>query len=115
MVFYIVGTIISIIGFIAGIITGASTHNFLFCLLAWISTFLYAIIYFGIGIILEKNNEILDTLNILKNTSYNSQPKTNEILKPKANEWKCKSCGRINQNYVGSCGCGMTKDENEKM
>ena len=23
-----------------------------------------------------------------------------------ANEWKCPKCGRINQNYVGTCGCG---------
>ena len=115
MVFYIVGTIISISGFIAGIITGVSTHNFWFCLLAWISAFLYAIIYFGIGMILDKNNEMIDTLNILKNNGDNPKPTTNEILKPKANEWKCKSCGRINHNYVGTCGCGMTKDENEKM
>lgn len=27
------------------------------------------------------------------------------------NEWKCPKCGRINQNYVGTCGCGCTKAE----
>lgn len=32
---------------------------------------------------------------------------------PGENEWKCKQCGRINQNYVGTCGCGNTKSENE--
>ena len=25
------------------------------------------------------------------------------------NEWKCPNCGKIHQNYVGSCGCGQTK------
>ncbi len=25
------------------------------------------------------------------------------------NEWKCPACGRINQDYVGTCGCGQKK------
>ncbi|MDO5294029.1 MAG: SHOCT domain-containing protein [bacterium] len=28
--------------------------------------------------------------------------------------WKCKRCGTVNPNYTGSCGCGMTKQENER-
>lgn len=28
---------------------------------------------------------------------------------PSENEWKCPKCGRINQNYVGTCGCGEVK------
>ncbi len=28
---------------------------------------------------------------------------------PQANEWQCPKCGRINQNYVGTCGCGEVK------
>ena len=24
-------------------------------------------------------------------------------------EWKCPKCGRVNQNYVGTCGCGEIK------
>ena len=28
-----------------------------------------------------------------------------------AGEWKCPSCGRINQNYVGTCGCGQVKEK----
>ena len=28
---------------------------------------------------------------------------------PTANEWKCPQCGKINQNYVGTCGCGQGK------
>lgn len=25
------------------------------------------------------------------------------------NEWKCPNCGKINQNYTGTCGCGQQK------
>ena len=28
---------------------------------------------------------------------------------PSANEWKCPACGTVNQNYVGTCGCGARK------
>ena len=28
---------------------------------------------------------------------------------PTENEWKCPKCGKINQNYVGACGCGERK------
>lgn len=31
------------------------------------------------------------------------------ISVPTVNEWKCPKCGRINQNYVGTCGCGTRK------
>lgn len=25
------------------------------------------------------------------------------------NKWRCPSCGRVNADYVGTCGCGMSK------
>ncbi|MBQ7999921.1 MAG: hypothetical protein IJ298_01725 [Ruminococcus sp.] len=28
---------------------------------------------------------------------------------PAQGEWKCTKCGRINQDYVGTCGCGQRK------
>ena len=31
------------------------------------------------------------------------------VAKAGAGEWVCPSCGRINQNYVGTCGCGARK------
>ena len=27
--------------------------------------------------------------------------------------WKCSQCGRVNPGYIGSCGCGMSKSDNE--
>ena len=58
MLFIIVGIVISALGFIGGIITGISTHDFLYCVIAWAGTFLYAIIYFEIGVIIN-NQEYL--------------------------------------------------------
>lgn len=36
---------------------------------------------------------------------------TSKEAQPNPNEWKCPVCGRINQNYVGTCGCGNKKTE----
>ena len=32
---------------------------------------------------------------------------------PEEHEWKCPTCGKINQNYVGTCGCGAAKPNNK--
>ena len=63
--FMTVGIIISIFGFIAGIVTGSATHNFLFCLWVWIGTFLYALIYFGFAAILQAIAELKAQLPML--------------------------------------------------
>ncbi|MBQ9514575.1 MAG: hypothetical protein IJR57_00555 [Ruminococcus sp.] len=44
------------------------------------------------------------------------KPKKPEIpeREPEAYEWKCPNCGKINQNYVGTCGCGASKP-NDKL
>ncbi|MBQ5399307.1 MAG: hypothetical protein IIU14_07735 [Ruminococcus sp.] len=34
-----------------------------------------------------------------------------EEREPNENEWKCPTCGKINQNYVGTCGCGEARPE----
>ena len=34
---------------------------------------------------------------------------TSKFKQPSENEWKCPKCGKINQNYVGTCGCGEVK------
>ena len=36
-------------------------------------------------------------------------PKCSTDREPEADEWKCPGCGRLNKNYVGSCGCGKEK------
>lgn len=43
-------------------------------------------------------------------TNYNSSINyKHDASVPLYNEWKCPACGRINQNYVGTCGCGQQK------
>lgn len=32
---------------------------------------------------------------------------------PNENEWKCKKCGIINHNYVGTCSCGNRRQDND--
>ena len=54
-----------------------------------------------------------------KKVEYNSglfreaEQKREEAKKPAGTplqgEWKCSKCGRINQDYVGTCGCGQRK------
>lgn len=33
----------------------------------------------------------------------------NSIQSVKNNEWKCVKCGKINPNFVGTCGCGQSR------
>ncbi len=51
----------------------------------------------------NSNTENNDYINKL--SSYSEKP--NVVVK---GEWKCL-CGKTNANYVGSCGCGRTKDD----
>lgn len=116
--YYFIGVCFSILGFIGGIVLAIVLKNFLFCLLEWVSIFLFVAIYFGIGTIIE-NQVIIHDLLIGTSDSVKSIEKaeekrdenkkaaTSRVLS--ANEWKCPQCGKINQNYVGTCGCGTMK------
>lgn len=47
-----------------------------------------------------------------KNTPSPAQSFLKKPEQPKQvgiGEWKCTNCGRINKNYVGTCGCGQHK------
>lgn len=68
---------------------------------AWISyLFLYAY-----GELVDKTCSIESY--ITQSNGSSSVANQNRIAGP--NEWKCSKCGVINQNYVGTCGCGHTK------
>jgi len=41
------------------------------------------------------------------------EPEPEPEIEPEAHEWKCPSCGKINQNYVGTCGCGEPKPKDK--
>ena len=40
--------------------------------------------------------------------THNNVPSAPEVSAG-ANEWKCPQCGGVNQNYVGTCGCGARR------
>lgn len=48
----------------------------------------------------DRNSEKSNQTNYINNSVSRT---------PSTNEWKCYKCGKINQNYVGTCGCGETK------
>lgn len=39
----------------------------------------------------------------------NPTPSAPKPLHISDNEWKCPNCGKVNQNYTGTCGCGQQK------
>ncbi len=59
MFYIILGIIISVNGFITGIAVGSQLHSFLVCLYIWGGTFLFAVIYIGIGHIVRNQNVLM--------------------------------------------------------
>ncbi len=49
----------------------------------------------------NSSGETVDNVSVPKAETNKSSPANSE--------WICPNCGKINQNYVGSCGCGTTK------
>ena len=89
----------------------------IFSLIIWIGVSIGASIALSIG-----KNKIIEYCSgdssVVKNSStYTTTPLTSPIFRdsntpkttPSAGEWKCPQCGRINQNYVGTCGCGQNR------
>ena len=71
----------------------------------------------NVSVAKSTNNTITDsTVNSnLPNNNFvatdNAAPPTQRIQSAPGNdEWLCTICGRVNKNYVGTCGCGQKKD-----
>ncbi len=94
------------------IVEGTSSPDFYLLLSVWISTFLVCSIFYGIASILE----YLEDLGAYQDESI--ETKTHAIsLKNAENidkgDWICPKCGNVNKTYVGSCGCGYSKDNTD--
>ncbi len=93
-------------------------------LVAWISSwFIY-----GYGELIENTgntvtqiksiDQKLDSapsnhINTKDNASKNSSTNNSILFKDKSSDsWKCKTCGKTNKYYVGTCGCGQSRIEN---
>lgn len=76
----------------------------------------------GFGIIVDshENNYSVKQVENFNGTlpNYNSNlfrdmdNKKKPVGTPMQGEWMCSKCGSINQNYVGTCGCGQLKSNN---
>lgn len=64
----------------------------------------------------DNNGEtLLSGIKELTSSIKKSSSSHNSVNAPNthiyANGWICPKCGRFNQSYVGSCGCGQNKPE----
>lgn len=88
-----------------------------FTLVIWLGISIAASVVLGIG-----KTKIMDyysvgvssvnygqTYNVAPTAAQVSGNINNNSATPSSNEWKCPNCGRINQNYTGTCGCGQQK------
>ncbi len=121
--FKVIGALLSVIGAIVGIVLGFTCEehfgdfNVGLMLETWILFDLLALFFGWLGSVLEKLENIEQSV-CGESDDSNSYLQTavtnihNKLAKePTENEWKCPKCGRINQNYVGTCGCGELKPE----
>lgn len=65
----IIGFVLCIGGFIAGIVFAQNTQNYGYSILIWISVFLYALIYFGIAALANNQEKIYAKLNEISGNS----------------------------------------------
>lgn len=89
----------------------------------WILFDLIALFFAWLASVLEKLENIERSI-CGENTTINTTKPLNDYIQtavngihsklekePTENEWKCPKCGSINQNYVGTCGCGQVKEK----
>lgn len=89
----------------------------LILIVSLIFDYVFCLLIYGFGQLIE-NTEPREvyiaekpTLEKKEIKSENTKSKNafEEKREPSANEWKCPKCGKINQSYVGTCGCGEKK------
>ncbi len=80
-----------------------------------IVSFVVSMCMYGFGELVERaerENETSEQIAIEKyRLPIASGTETEQAYEamPKAGQWKCSSCGKINANYVGTCGCGQVR------
>lgn len=127
-VFKAVTTVLAIFGLGASVVIGATvptisynpitedyTNSFNVALMisCLVGTVILCLIFGGITCILG----YLEELGAGQNTD------DQEVITPikiertsgpvEKGDWICPKCGRVNKKYVGSCGCGYSKNQND--
>lgn len=52
---------------------------------------------------------VVEYRQIERDNNINAVRNNNVITVNNTNTWVCPNCGKVNQNYVGTCGCGTRK------
>lgn len=114
-----VTAIVGILGIIGGVVLGnviksidfntfETGFNFALMISCWIGTALLCLIFYGIACILEYLE------NMGKESSIEETPAPVDVQPTsepaEKGDWICPKCGKINKKYVGSCGCGYSKN-----
>lgn len=89
-----------------------SNFNIGLAISCWISVIILCLIFYGIASILE----YLENLGAYQNESIETETPTISLKNAEnidKGDWICPKCGTINKTYVGSCGCGYSKDNSD--
>lgn len=111
-------SIIAIIEAVSSVITGIVVACIDFEYMWWIGAIIIAgglLVAWLSNLILYAYGELVDKTSLIEGYLNTNNVKTSVSNQNKiagANEWKCSKCGAVNQNYVGTCGCGQTKQNN---
>lgn len=125
-IFYGIGGFIGVGGALAGIFLGVIAGNFFVTLQIWISAAILTLVFLFFGSVLDSLDKISNQLSALKEdnktrftepaapNSFTAAPifqdcRQTKPAAPGKDEWVCSQCGKVNQNYVGTCGCGKEK------
>lgn len=120
----IIAVCISLIGIIVGVIWGNTEKvydhydeyfNVGLMFLTWLISDIVAVFLYTAALILEQLLKTNATLKVWNQTGLisNDALSTASEYFDDSMAWKCQRCGKINSNYVGTCGCGQRKDENQ--
>ena len=111
-------SIIAIVEAVASVITGIIVACIDFEYMWWIGLIIIVgglLVAWLSNLILYAYGELVDKTSLIEsylNTNKVKSSISNQNKVAGSNEWKCSKCGAVNQNYVGTCGCGQTKQNN---
>lgn len=86
---------------------------------SWISSGVTCALLYSVGEVLEylySINMKMSTINEKSVSQEKRSGKTDKPIfsdhssKPDKDSWRCENCEKYNLNYVGTCGCGTSKN-----
>lgn len=106
----VVVLVLGTIGFIIGATDTANRKAFLFIGLLLLAFGIIRLIFTAINkaSAAKKRSDFDRTYNQSDETETGT-PRFTGGRNISGSEWKCPQCGKINQHYVGTCGCGQVK------